>query len=327
MSTLKGDYIGFTYNNVHSSDLGIIRVSNGSRFDESLLPTVQDKTVQIPGGDGSYYFGSYYTSRQFDISFAFDGITEQQLNFMKELFGDKKIHSLIFDETPYKIYSAKVTGSSTIKYIPFAQGETNRIYKGEGTLQFICYQPFAICKNKNLADYNIEHAKEWNGAANLLDFSKQPLSFQIAGETIFIEVYNPGVKETDWELILDFKENGTIPECSVEIQSMTDYNIKIKEMLAKWNLDGRDDAVCFNSKTNLIEGLSKVIDSKGGFSYKKTGQIYNEYIQSGSFFKIPVTIEKTLKGTKKIDTQFIIKAIDAENIPDYHSLTYDYYYF
>ena len=76
MSILKGDYIGFKYNNIHSSELGIIRVSNGSRFEENLLPNMQDKTVQIPGSDGSYYFGSYYTSRQINLSFAFDGMTE-----------------------------------------------------------------------------------------------------------------------------------------------------------------------------------------------------------------------------------------------------------
>jgi hypothetical protein len=59
----KGDYMGFTYNGKHSSELGIVRVSDGSRFNENLLPTMQDKTVQVPGGDGTYYFGSYYTQR------------------------------------------------------------------------------------------------------------------------------------------------------------------------------------------------------------------------------------------------------------------------
>jgi hypothetical protein len=36
----KGDYMGFTYNHVHSSELGIVRVSDGSRFNENLLPTM-----------------------------------------------------------------------------------------------------------------------------------------------------------------------------------------------------------------------------------------------------------------------------------------------
>ena len=152
MSVLKGDYIGFSYGTnpetgkpMHSSDLGIVRTSDGSRFNENLLPTIQDKTVQVPGGDGTYYFGSYYTQRQFPVSFAFDGLTEEQINTLKRHFGDKKIHDLIFDETPYKIYRAKVTGTATIKYIPFDEGSTHRLYKGEGSIQFTCYYPFARC--------------------------------------------------------------------------------------------------------------------------------------------------------------------------------------
>ena len=141
----KGDYMGFTYNGKHSSELGIVRVSEGSRFNENLLPTMQDKTVQVPGGDGTYYFGSYYTQKPFNVSFAFDALTEQQVAELKRHFGDKGIHGLIFDETPYKVWSAKVTGTATIKYIPFDEGSTHRLYKGEGSIQFTCYYPFARC--------------------------------------------------------------------------------------------------------------------------------------------------------------------------------------
>jgi hypothetical protein len=35
---VKGDYIGFTFNGVHSSELGLVRVSNGSRYETDLLP-------------------------------------------------------------------------------------------------------------------------------------------------------------------------------------------------------------------------------------------------------------------------------------------------
>lgn len=142
----KGDFMGFTYNGKHSSSLGIVRVNDGSRFNENLLPTIQDKTVQVPGGDGTYYFGSYYTQRQFTISFAFDDLTEERIAEMRAHFGDKQIHDLIFDETPYKVYSAKVTGTSTLKYICFDEGPKSRLYKGEGSIQFTCYFPFARCR-------------------------------------------------------------------------------------------------------------------------------------------------------------------------------------
>jgi hypothetical protein len=34
------DFIGFTFNGKHSSELGIVRTSDGSRFNENLLPTI-----------------------------------------------------------------------------------------------------------------------------------------------------------------------------------------------------------------------------------------------------------------------------------------------
>ena len=170
-SQASSDYIGFTFNGVHSDTLGIKRTSEGSRFNENLLPTIQDKTVQVPGGDGMYHFGSYYSQRQFNISYAFDALTEEQLSEIKRVFGDKKIHTLIFDEMPFKTYQAKVTGSASIKHIPFAEGETNRIYKGEGSIQFTAYDPYARCKEKYLSnDYykKFNNIEEWKGAANLL---------------------------------------------------------------------------------------------------------------------------------------------------------------
>jgi hypothetical protein len=41
---------------------------------------------------------------------------------------------LIFDERPYKVYRAKVSGTATIKHLVFNEGRDNRLYKGEGTI-------------------------------------------------------------------------------------------------------------------------------------------------------------------------------------------------
>lgn len=149
-----GDFLGFTFNDYHSSVFGITRVSSSNRYGDNLLPTIQDKTIQTPGADGTYYFGSYYTQKQFTLQIAFDSISEKQLRRLSEVFGDKGIHDLIFDESPYKIYSVKCTGQPQLKYICFDQyfekdqdgtiiNKVHRVYKGEGTLQFTAYYPFA----------------------------------------------------------------------------------------------------------------------------------------------------------------------------------------
>lgn len=188
MSVIKGDFLGFTFDGVHSTELGIFRVSDGERYSENLLPVIQDKTVQIPGADGTYYYGSYYTQRQFNISIAFDGLTESQLRRLKTLFSDKKIHSLIFDELPYKVYKVKIAGTPNLKYVCFeapsqtdirdrelnngikskealygvgARTTSGRVYKGEGQLNFISYNPFAKSRFKYLDEYVIKNIPEW----------------------------------------------------------------------------------------------------------------------------------------------------------------------
>ena len=299
MSVLKDDFIGFTYNNKHSSELGILRVSNGSRFDENLLPTMQDKTQQVPGGDGTYYFGSNYTQKQFPISFAFDNLSEQQISEIKRHFGDKKIHDLVFDENPYKIYSAKVTGSATLKHIPFEEkvkNETKRIYKGEGSLQFTCYQPYAVCKKKWLSEYVEENKYEWAVASRLKE--EQGNYDKLVDNKI--AVYNAGDIDTHFILQLKFI-NGKIPSGNFFLEK-TGEQLKWNEMPVK----GEDTYIKFNSKLNLIEGYNS--------SNIKTGNIYNEYILAGSFFKIPVGEETIVIDTNAVSA--------VHEVP----IEYNYYY-
>ena len=138
------DFIGFTYNGKHSFyDLGIYRTSNGSRYDETLTPSLTDKTADATGRDGQYYFYTTAKNRTFTVSYAFDSLTENGLRELKKTFDGRAIHDLIFDEAPYKTWSAKVTGNSQIKHLCFTDENGNRVYKGEGSLTFTCYWPYA----------------------------------------------------------------------------------------------------------------------------------------------------------------------------------------
>ena len=294
-SDYSSDYIGFSFNGVHSDTLGIKRTSEGSRFNENLLPTIQDKTVQVPGGDGMYHFGSYYTQRQFNISYAFDALTEEQLAQIKALFGDKKIHELIFDEAPYKVYQAKVTGSASIKHIPFAEGATNRIYKGEGSIQFTAYDPYARSVHKFLNQYDNNNINEWKDASGMLETGE---GYDVLNDNI-IKLYNPGVKETDFILTLNFVD-GIISAGGINIGADAQLNFKA---ISSQN---EDDQIKINTKLNLIEGY------KNG---KKSGMIYNKYITSGTFFKIPISDDTDMYLTlNQIKTYF-------------DSIEYDYIYF
>lgn len=270
---LSGDFIGFTFNGVHSSDMGIIRTSDGSRFNENLLPASTDKTVQIPGGDGTYYFGSNYTQRQIPISIATDELTETQFRQLKQWLGDKQIHPLVFDEAPYKTYMVKTSSIPTLKFICFDNitknnGEmtVNRVYKGEGSLQFIAYFPFARCTKKYLSEYTDSNKEEWASASGLLTAQGD-----YDGTGAEINLYNPGDVETDFFAYY----------ARTSLKRLT--KIYINSNILNFDFSNNDNVIDtyirINSKANLIEGCDE--------NLKPTGTLYNKFITSGDFFKIP----------------------------------------
>lgn len=150
----QGDYIGFSFGGVHSSELGIVRISDGSRFEESLLPNFQDKTATVSGKDGIYYFGSDNQHKEITLSFAFDHLTEEQLRRLKQVFSTKKPQQFISDEKPYKYYMVKVAQSAIIEHLCFDLDEGTRIYKGEGNLNLVAYYPYARSVHKFLNEFN-----------------------------------------------------------------------------------------------------------------------------------------------------------------------------
>ena len=303
--SMRGDFIGFTYNGVHSSDLGIIRVSDGSRFNENLLPTMQDKTAQVPGGDGTYYFGSFYTQKQFDIPYAFDSLTEEQLTNLKVVFGDKQVHDLIFDEAPYKKYRAKVTGTAQIKYVPFGDGET--VYKGEGTIQFTAYEPHARSVHKFLDEYQNVNIDAWKNASGMLETQGNYDVLNRVNDTIIL--YNPGVKESDFILTLGFAGEAYIPGGTIRLNGNNFLT------LSQIKLQGDDSHIKIDTKLGLIYGVK---------NNARTGTIYNQYILDGDFFKIPRYSSKDAGLQMNIEQDPKENFDIAERIV---GINYDYYYY
>lgn len=285
---LKGDFIGFSFNEHRSESLGIVRVSDGSRYNEDLVPTTQDKTVQVPGGDGFYYFGSDYTQKPFTIPIAFDELTEKQFRELQQVFGTKELGRLVFDERPYKYYMVK-SGKPQLKYICFGK-EGERIYKGEGTLTFTAYYPFAKSAFKFLEKEieeetgkevyvlrktysNIEEWAEASGMKSQGSLDKVPES---PTEGVYsILVYNAGDLESDFIL----KFNGAPGDAvNIELSQQGIGDKKAFLNLKKFDLKNTDTGFQINTKTNLIEGFN----AEG-----LTGTLYNENITQGDFFKIP----------------------------------------
>lgn len=321
---IKGDFISFSYNGVHSTDLGIVHVSSSDRYADALLPTIQDKTVQVSGSDGTYFFGSYYTQRPITLNIAFDSMTETQLRRTRALFGDKQSHPLVFDEEPYKVYYAKVTGTPQYNYICFNNYEDDsninpRIYKGEGTINFICYDPFAHCPNQykyldqwavnNPNWYKYDNKNEWKYSAGLLSTKG---TGNVAYDTFLngsFKLYNPGDVEADFKLIIPIGASfsGIKVSNNVDLESHTLQFNASEPVVVK----GNDTHLLFNSKTNLVEGLKIA-----GTTVTRSGNLYNEYINSGHWFRIPLNTDGKI-------WYFTINDYTG----DTPTLEYDYLYF
>ena len=271
---LKGDFIGFSFNEHRSESLGIVRVSDGSRYNEDLVPTTQDKTVQVPGGDGFYYFGSDYTQRQFSINIAFDELTEKQFRELQQVFGTKELGKLVFDERPYKYYMVK-SSKPQLKYICFGK-EGERIYKGEGTLTFTAYYPFAKSVFKFLNEYGNKNKDEWKEASGM---KAEKGIYDIVSNNGSISVYNAGDLETDFILKFDLPvDNTSISDIKITLSKENVGKVEAFLDLKGFSKKNTDTGFQINTKTNLIEGFN----AEG-----LTGTLYNENITQGDFFKIP----------------------------------------
>lgn len=301
----KGDFIGFTFNGIHSSTLGLYRVSNGSRYNETLLPEFSDKTTVVAGADRVNYSGTEYGKKTFPIEIAFDSVTEKQLRQIKQLFSTKIPQDLVFDELPYKVYKAKASTQPSISFICFDEkdkdGNLIRIYKGEGRIDLVSYYPYGFCQ-PNYLDIHKEDPElnqdEWVESSGLLT------------EIDTKEIYNPGDYDTPFKV--------TIAASPVENQTYVTIPaaaMKLGEKVLTWrefNLKDDDTHVCFNSGNQLIEGYRSIRDENGNFvCLEKTKNIYNKYLDKGHWFLIPMGQERTnlLITTKVIENE---EEIDKE---------------
>ena len=312
------DFCGFTWRGDHSSKYRIVRVSDGSRYNDTILPAFQDTTQKMPGSDGTLYWESFYTNKTFSINIAFDHLTEDDYRKLRQWLNGKDRGELVFDEAPYKAYTVKIKDPPQLKTICFME-DGKRIYKGEGTISFVAYYPFArgVYKIGDSIPEEIKNTKEWidvsglKGATQGITYN----SFQLdeSGTTLSCNLYNAGDLPTDFKLIvnINYLTNTENTESTEDTTKKIILNEPSSLDLSSFTVQGSDTYVRFNSATQLIEGLIKPTDGE----FKLTGNLYNRYITSGDWFKIPVG-------------ESVIKIItEKKSITDMPTIDYDYLYY
>lgn len=277
MSVFSGDFLGFSIGGIHSEQLNIFRVSSGDRYDDNLIPNFKDATMEIPGGDGTYYQDSFYSARPIPINFAYDDLRDEDLRRLRQVLGFKGIQPLIFDEFPYKKYMVKSQAPPNLKYISFDYKDI-RLYKGEGTVTFIAYYPyavgvepmlflsntkFALERIDNIGDIEMPFKVFYSVSSLMEDQPSDPISI-----TLRLEKANSSTRVGYLRLKTDIRTDTTFLSQSY---------------------------LMIDSKTHLIEGLDA--------NFNKTGVLFNKYIDKGDFFNMPVGVSyfSTHNITEKIE--------------------------
>ncbi len=296
------DFCGFQFNGVHSSDLNIVRVSNGSRYSEDLVPAFQDKTAQIEGGDGTLYWESFYSSKPFNIQIAFDSISEEDFRKLRQVFNGKAMGELIFDEAPYKAYSVKVQSPPQLNYICFDKLDDNnntvRVYKGEGTISFIAYYPYAKSVKKFLDLYDNANKGEWATSSKMKSTQGDYDKVGVSGSTDIL-LYNAGDIETDWQAFYAIDQNGSCALTNITLKKGEQPGGQTEGTMVFSSITKKKDSDSFiriNSRTNLIEGCDS--------NKNPTGSLYNEFLTAGDFFKIPLDGHHFISNIECVDIRY-----------------------
>lgn len=301
----REEFIGFSFNKRHSSEFNIVRTSDGSRFKYNLTPDLQNKTVAVPGGDGSYLFGTTYTQRPHNISFAYDNLTEGKLIELTNWLRADQVGELIFDEWPHKAWDVKISAPPTISFIPFEEGG-QRIYKGEGTISFIAYQAFAHNPEgkKWLNDYDSE-LHSFLTIYKLADNSGN--TYDQVGDNV-ITVFNAGNKPTPFNLTFLAAEGKFT--LSDDNKGLLNFTIPVTHAGKRFRI---------NTKLHLFEDLKEEKTSSGIVVYTPSGVVYNDWITGGNFFKLEPgkselvcsrVIEKPDTGEIELARGLVAEAID-----------------
>lgn len=300
---IKEDYVGFTFAGKHSSQFGILSVTSGGRYSRALSPEFNDIIVNVNGSNQTHYFGTVYNRKSWQLSCAFDSITEQELREMKEWLRTDKVLPFSFDELPYIQFYAKVASPPNFQFLTFDDRYGDRVYKGELAVSFTCYKPYGYSVNKWLNNYTdaspadgndiylmANNVDEWSVSSRLQPRQKYANhNFDIYNNEK-IEVYNAGDIPADFKLKIKLGTNRKVllnlGESLLEITKLPNDALEIE-----------------------IDTQKRLVMLKTNNGY----EIANDYISRGDFFKIPISNSiKDIFELKLNTNTFISAEIDYQ---------------
>lgn len=345
-------FVGLTYNGVHSSTLGLYRVSDGSRYNEDLLPSFSDKTSERTGADGMYFFGSSYQQRNWSIEFAFDHVTKEQITTIKRILGagmqEPKV--LIFDEDRdwsehmgitssteelpiQKYFLAKVAQPPQLKTLCFDElddnGEIIEIYKGELTIEFISYTPFGYGKTNffKLDSSNSFSCPSSEGKyLNEGDLDQYPV----------IIIYKDEVdinKDVKIDIFIENTGGNIIDNSSIDGEEVVPATTTLANKILAiegLTIPSKILGIVIDGEKGIINGLTSINESFSSINLDKDsdawkGKIYNDgekiiYNKDDKIYNKYITAGTFFKIVPYASEQYVIRITNYTNITGFKIL-------
>lgn len=161
---METNFIDFKFGDHWASDFNLVVVSSGDRYTPPTYGSVNPNTTTVAGKTGVYKWKTQIGEKVITINIAFDKVTMQNVNQIKQWLNPKKINKLILSEEPNKYYWCAINAEPDFSFVPFIEetikvGNKNLItgvYRGEMTLQFICADNFGFSENDSYENVEVE---------------------------------------------------------------------------------------------------------------------------------------------------------------------------
>ena len=152
----------FIFDGKDCADMGVYSTTTSGTYTMYIEPTFKDEMVEVPGYDGRYYYGTQYTSQQFQFNMFADNLSMTEYRNLKSWLKPRNIGKLVLSDQPYKYYIVKITSIGALGEHPLtdlqvvdygATGDASEgsvVYTGRFTVTF---QTVGACYGYGLSYY------------------------------------------------------------------------------------------------------------------------------------------------------------------------------
>ena len=138
----------FIFDGKDCADMGVYSTTSGGTYTMYIEPTFKDETLEVPAYDGRYYYGTQYSTQQFQFNLFADNLSMTEYRNLRTWLKPRNVGKLILSDQPYKYYIVKITSIGALGEHPLTDAQQvvhsilgdsaagNVVYTGSFTVTF-----------------------------------------------------------------------------------------------------------------------------------------------------------------------------------------------